>query len=102
MPAGGVGIRGWLSGIWQAVTGTLKVSTAPVVTATVITPGTPVPPGRKALIACSAAGNLRVKLSGGSTIDLALQVGQSELDGYAVVDVVAASTTATATVTVAS
>ena len=77
-------------------------TSAPVTMAAVISPGTPVAPGRKALINCSAAGAMRLKLSGGSTIDIALQVGESELDGYAVVDVVAANTTATATVTVLS
>ena len=73
---------------------------APVTTAVVITPGTPVAPGRKALINCTAAGAMRLKLSSGATFDVALQVGESELDGYTVIDVVAGSTTATATVTV--
>ena len=70
--------------------------------AVVITPGTPVAPGTKALINCSSAGLIRLKLSSGNTLDLSLNQGMSELDGFAVIDVVASSTTAQAVVTVVS
>ena len=62
--------------------------------------GTPVTAGRRVFIACAAAGTVRLKLSGGSTPEVPVAVGPNLIDDVAVVDVVAANTTATAVVSV--
>lgn len=70
--------------------------------ATAITPGTPVTAGRKVCINCTVAGNVRLKLSNDSVLDLQIYPGVSWIDDLVVKDVVAGSTTATCTVTVLS
>lgn len=67
-----------------------------------ITPGTPVPAGTGVLVACSVAGNVGLKLKGGTTLVVPVAVGPNWIDNLAVIDVVAASTTATANVDVLS
>ena len=56
--------------------------------------------GRRVFIACTAAGTVHLKLSGGSTLEVPVAVGPNLIDNVAVVDVVAANTTATAVVSV--
>lgn len=78
----------------------------PYTNAEIITPGTPVR-GRHSgcFIACTVAGNVRLKLSGGGAadiLDVPVNVGANMIDGIDVTDVVAGSTTATAVVTVLS
>jgi hypothetical protein len=63
-----------------------------------ITPGTPVPAGRGVFIACSVAGNVALRLSGGTTLVVPVTVGPNWIDRLEVVDVVAGQTTATADV----
>ena len=65
-----------------------------------ITPGTPVLPGTGVVIACSVEGYVRLVMSDGTFLDTYCYPGTSELKGYAVKGVDAASTTATARVTV--
>lgn len=72
----------------------------PYLGAVAITPGTPVTPGVGVFIACTVAGNVRLKLSNDSTLDVPVAVGASMIDNLAVKDVVAGSTTATAVVSV--
>lgn len=69
-------------------------------TALPVTPGTPVRPGRGAVIACQAEGWVRLLMSDGSYLDTYCFPGTSELKGYAFVGVDPAGTTATARVTV--
>ena len=73
---------------------------APSTGAVTITPGTPVAAGRRAFIACTAAGTVRLKLSNGSTLDVPVSVGPNLIDNVAVVDVVAANSTGTFVVSV--
>ena len=91
-----------LEAIRALLAGTLTTKGSPVTHAAVLTPGTPVPAGRKVVIVCTAVGTVRLKFADTSTLDVHVEVGTSEFDGYAAVDVVAANTTATATVTVLS
>lgn len=69
-------------------------------TARKITPGTPVDPGAGVIIACSVAGKLTLVMKDGSLLETYATLGTSELVGYAVKDINAAGTTATATVSV--
>lgn len=78
----------------------LNAIAAPSLGAAVITPGTPVTAGKRVFIACTVAGNVRLKLSNASTLDVPVNVGASMIDDVAVIDVVAANTTATAVVSV--
>lgn len=95
----------------QPVTGTFFLATQPVSGAVAvspytasapITPGTPVTAGRGVLISCTVAGNQSLKLSGGNTITVPVNVGTSLIDNMAITDAPAAGTTATATVTALS
>ena len=65
-----------------------------------ITPGTAVPAGDGIALACSAAGNLRLIMQSGSSLDLYATQGTAIIDNIAVQDVNAANTTATCTVSV--
>jgi hypothetical protein len=65
-----------------------------------ITPGTPVSPGSGICIACSAPGNLRLVMSDRSFLDLYATQGTAIIDNIAAIDVNAAGTTATCTVSV--
>lgn len=75
-------------------------SETPYVGAVLITPGTPVTPGRGVFIACTAPGSVRLLLSNDSTLDVPIAAGSSILDNFAVKDVVAANTSATVAVSV--
>ncbi|BAQ43976.1 hypothetical protein [Methylobacterium aquaticum] len=75
-------------------------SQPPCVAARPITPGTIVRAGRGVVIACSAAGNVRLVMADGSFLDVYAGVGTAEFFGYAVVGVDGPGTTATAKVTV--
>lgn len=66
----------------------------------IITPGTPVVPGSRVLIAASVAGMVRLVLADGSFADIYAIVGTTEVPDLAVKDVNAAGTTATASITV--
>lgn len=72
----------------------------PYLGAAAITPGTPVTPGAGVFIACTVAGNVRLKLANDSTLDVPVAVGASMIDNLAVRDVVPGNTTATAVVSV--
>lgn len=75
--------------------------TPPYTGARLVTPGTPVSGGRGVIATCSAAGNVRFRLSDNSTLTIPMAVGQVlMLDNVSVVDVVAAGTTATVAVSV--
>lgn len=67
--------------------------------ATPLTPGTPVDGARGIVINATVAGVVRLKLADGSTVDWTVSVGSTVLRDWSVVDVVAGSTTATATYT---
>lgn len=64
----------------------------------VINPGTPVPAGDGVLITCSVAGNVALKMVGGTTLTFPVDVGTSIFYDMSVIDVVAGGTTATTTV----
>lgn len=68
--------------------------------ATLIAPGTPVPPGSGVALACSAAGNLRLVMSDRSFLDLYATQGTAIIDNLSAIDVNAANTTATCAVSV--
>lgn len=65
-----------------------------------ITPGTAVPFGDGAALACSAAGTLRLVMQDGTFLDFYAQQGTAIVDNLAVRDVNAAGTSATCTVSV--
>ena len=68
-----------------------------------ITPGTPQKAsGTGVCIVCTVAGNVALLLKGGTTLTIPVAVGTSWIDNLAVIDVVAAQTTATATVDILS
>lgn len=68
--------------------------------AVIITPGTPVTPGKAVFIACTGAGNVRLKLANGSILDVPVNPGPNHFENIGVQDVVAANTTATVVVSV--
>ncbi|MCJ2053978.1 hypothetical protein [Methylobacterium sp. J-070] len=75
----------------------------PYANAATITPGTPVTAGRAVFIASTSTGSVRLKLSGGTTLDVPVTAaGPTLIDRLAVVDVVAANTTGTHVVSVLS
>lgn len=62
-----------------------------------LTPGTPLSPGVGFQIVCTVAGNVAMKMADGTVNIIPVATGLTVLNDYAVQDVVAGSTTATAT-----
>ena len=98
-----------------SVTGTVALSALPTGANTIgtvvlqlytvaaqITPGTPVAAGRGVLINCTAAGLQALKLAGGATVLVPVNLGASILDGWSITDAPVAGTTATCIVTALS
>lgn len=75
----------------------------PYQNAETITPGTDIKsPGRGVFIACTVAGSVRLKLSGGTTLDVPVVTGANLMDNIEVIGVVVDGTTATSVVSALS